>query len=80
MDFGHVVPYRDYIKWLAKQDKKAGLKYIYVGNILDDKHSNTYCPKCSSLLIKRSGYFTNIEKLENEKCKNCNEKIAGVWK
>ncbi len=60
--------------------KKAGLKYIYVGNILDDEHSGTYCPKCNSLLIKRSGYFTSIENIENGKCKKCNEKISGAWK
>ena len=59
--------------------KKAGLNYIYTGNILDDRHSNTYCPKCKSLLISRRGYFVNIENLENGKCKKCNEKIAGVW-
>ena len=60
--------------------KKAGLKYVYTGNILDDKHSNTYCPNCKTLLIKRSGFFSNIENIENGKCKKCNEKIAGVWK
>ncbi|MCH8328924.1 MAG: AmmeMemoRadiSam system radical SAM enzyme [Nanoarchaeota archaeon] len=60
--------------------EKAGLKYLYVGNIHDDKHSNTYCPKCKTLLIKRDGYFTSIENLKNGKCKKCSEKIAGVWK
>jgi len=60
--------------------KKAGLNYIYVGNILDDKHSNTYCPRCNTLLIKRSGFFASIENFENGICKKCNEKIAGIWK
>lgn len=60
--------------------KKAGINYVYTGNILDDEHSNTYCPKCNTLLIKRSGYFVEIENFENGKCKKCNEKIAGVWK
>lgn len=60
--------------------KKAGLKYPYVGNILDDKHSNTYCPECKTLLIKREGYFVGIENLKNGKCNKCSNKIAGVWK
>ena len=47
--------------------KKAGLNYVYTGNILDDEHSNTYCPKCNTLLIKRSGYFVEIENFENGK-------------
>jgi pyruvate formate lyase activating enzyme len=60
--------------------KKAGLNYVYTGNILDDEHSNTYCPKCNTLLIKRSGYSISIENIKNGKCLKCNEKIAGVWK
>ncbi|MFH0868266.1 MAG: AmmeMemoRadiSam system radical SAM enzyme [Candidatus Woesearchaeota archaeon] len=59
--------------------KKSGLNYIYVGNILDEKHSNTYCPKCNTLLIKRSGYSVRIENVKNEKCAKCSEKIPGVW-
>jgi pyruvate formate lyase activating enzyme len=60
--------------------KKSGLNYVYSGNIHNDKHSNTYCLKCKTLLIKRHGYFTNIENLKSGKCLNCSEKIAGVWK
>lgn len=60
--------------------KKAGLNYVYIGNIDDDERSNTYCPKCSSLLIKRNGYHTTIENFDNGICSKCNEKIAGVWK
>ena len=59
--------------------KKAGLKYVYVGNVADDEHRNTFCPKCSSELIKRS-YFAVIEnKLKNGKCFNCAFNIKGVW-
>ena len=60
--------------------KKSGLKYLYVGNVLDEEHSNTSCPNCNTLLIKRSGYSVNIENFENGTCKKCNEKIPGVWK
>ena len=60
--------------------KKSGLNYVYIGNIDGDERSNTYCPKCSSLLIKRNGYHIHIENFDNGKCLKCNEKIAGVWK
>ncbi len=60
--------------------KKAGLKYVYVGNILDDEHSGTHCPECNTLLIKRSGYFVEIKNLKDGKCKKCGSKIPGVWK
>lgn len=58
--------------------KKAGIKYVYGGNLREEV--NTYCPNCKSLLIKRIGYGVKIENLTKEgSCKNCNYKIAGVW-
>jgi pyruvate formate lyase activating enzyme len=61
--------------------KKAGLHYIYVGNILDPRHSSTYCPVCSELLIERIYYDTGIKNIDinTGKCKKCGEKIYGVW-
>lgn len=62
--------------------KKAGLKYIYVGNVYDPERSSTYCPKCNELLVLRNAYFIEIKNmdLEKGKCKKCGEKIYGVWK
>ncbi len=36
--------------------KDNGIEYIYIGNIISDKSSNTYCPKCGKELIKRRIY------------------------
>lgn len=36
--------------------RKAGLHYVYVGNVHDDEGESTHCPACSSTLIGRSGY------------------------
>lgn len=36
--------------------KRAGLNYIYVGNIWNNEHESTYCPQCGALVIKRLGY------------------------
>jgi pyruvate formate lyase activating enzyme len=60
---------------------KAGLKYIYVGNVSDAQRSSTYCPKCMSLLIRRLGYDVSVTNLNltTGRCKNCREKIYGVW-
>jgi pyruvate formate lyase activating enzyme len=33
--------------------KKAGLKYVYLGNMPFNEFNDTYCPKCSRLVIKR---------------------------
>lgn len=60
--------------------KRAGLQYVYVGNIIDEERSRTKCPKCDTILITRHGYSVEIMNMKNGKCLNCREKIAGVWK
>ena len=35
--------------------KKAGLNYVYLGNIPGHDFENTYCPNCNKLLVKRFG-------------------------
>jgi pyruvate formate lyase activating enzyme len=45
----------------AKEIAKSRLDYVYVGNIEPDDSSNTYCPSCKKLLIKRCGYDVSIE-------------------
>lgn len=39
-----------------KIGKEAGLKYVYTGNILGLPTEDTFCPKCNSLMINRTGY------------------------
>ena len=59
--------------------KKAGLKYVYTGNVIDNTFSNTYCHKCNHLLIRRVGYNTIIEDFEKGKCNKCAAIIPGIW-
>lgn len=58
--------------------KKAGLKFIYVGNVVAGEKENTNCPKCNTLLIERSGYKIRVAKGFKGVCK-CGEVIEGVW-
>jgi pyruvate formate lyase activating enzyme len=58
---------------------KTGLHYVYVGNIGNSEGSNTYCPECKSLLIKRSWYDNQILNMDHGKCKNCGMIVAGVF-
>ena len=57
--------------------RKKGLNYVYLGNVSTEKGSQTICPACGNILIKRSGFYTEIIGLKNKKniCKKCNEKI-----
>ncbi len=59
---------------------KAGLNYVYAGNILNRETSTTFCPSCKKSLIIRQGFFILENRIKNGKCPYCNEKIAGVWK
>ncbi len=59
--------------------KKAGLKYVYVGNVLNNKYESTYCSRCGKKLISRNWHEVEILNFKNGQCGNCGEKIKGVW-
>jgi len=59
--------------------RKAGLKYVYAGNIPGESE-NTLCPVCKELLIERQGYKVMRNSVINGHCSKCNAKLAGVWK
>ncbi len=58
---------------------KAGLHYVYIGNVPGHPGENTYCPSCRKMVIKRAGYSVTELNLKNGKCKFCGEKIGGIW-
>ncbi|MDH2900142.1 MAG: AmmeMemoRadiSam system radical SAM enzyme [archaeon] len=52
--------------------KKAGLNYVYVGNIPGNPYNHTYCPGCSEKAIERDGFTITGWNLDNKyNCKNC---------
>ncbi|MEK6845669.1 MAG: AmmeMemoRadiSam system radical SAM enzyme, partial [Nanoarchaeota archaeon] len=63
-----------------KIGKEAGLAYVYLGNVPDEKYNSTYCPKCNNLLIRRRGFHATMEGMKKGKCNNCDYVIKGVWK
>jgi len=60
----------------AKEAKRIGLKYVYVGNVPGHNWENTYCPKCGEMLIERVGFDVRSNLLK-EKCKSCGTKLNG---
>lgn len=58
---------------------KAGLNFVYTGNLPDKDGDSTFCPSCKRLLIERIGFYVNKNNMINGKCQFCNEKIPGVW-
>lgn len=69
--------------------EKAGIKYVYIGNIPDLHGENTSCPVCGHRLVDREGYLVkqNDIKINPEDknpfrkglCRYCGEVISGVW-
>ncbi|HDK41253.1 MAG TPA: AmmeMemoRadiSam system radical SAM enzyme, partial [Nitrospirae bacterium] len=58
---------------------KAGLKYVYEGNVPGEGGENSYCPNCGELIIKRFGYQIKENKMIDSKCFKCGNKIEGVF-
>lgn len=58
----------------------AGLRYVYIGNVMGDEGTSTYCPRDGTLLIGRSGLVVTHDGLTPQgRCPTCNEPIPGVW-
>jgi len=57
--------------------RKAGIKYVYTGNVNDLRHQSTYCARCDGLLIERNWYELGEYQLENNRCQHCGGEVAG---
>jgi pyruvate formate lyase activating enzyme len=55
--------------------KKAGLKFIYVGNVPGHRNETTICYSCGKTVIERFGYRTEITGLEGSHCRFCGAEL-----
>jgi pyruvate formate lyase activating enzyme len=55
--------------------RKAGLKYVYAGNLPAGRYENTYCPNCGALAIERSGFSSRQEGLSGGRCRKCDQDL-----
>lgn len=59
--------------------KEAGIRYVYLGNVLGDPTENTYCYNCNELLIERSGFSVRNAKITHKStCPKCDSVIDGI--
>lgn len=61
------------------EGKKAGLDFVYMGNLQNTQYENTYCPHCKKLLIERDGMRVKSSSFSGI-CNYCGKVIPGVWK
>ncbi|MFC2014817.1 AmmeMemoRadiSam system radical SAM enzyme [Chloroflexota bacterium] len=55
--------------------QKAGLKFIYAGNVPGHSSESTTCYSCGKLNIERFGYQTTVSGLDGSKCRNCGAEL-----
>ncbi len=58
---------------------KAGLKYVYTGNVPGESTEKTFCDQCDHLLIDRWGFYVQNNRIKNGKCPECGAAVDGVW-
>ena len=66
------------VKRAREIGKKAGLRYVYIGNVPGEEGENTYCHNCGNLLIRRVGFSSSIKGLKDGKCARCGTPMTGV--
>jgi pyruvate formate lyase activating enzyme len=55
--------------------KKAGLKFVYLGNVPGHDRENTICYSCNKVVIQRAGYFTQVINIDGSKCGFCGAEL-----
>lgn len=59
---------------------KAGLQFVYTGNVHDPAGGTTFCPHCRSAVIVRDWYEILAYELDDEgRCLHCHSKIPGRY-
>ena len=51
--------------------RRAGLKFVYTGNVPGHNGENTRCYQCGNVAVQRTGYSIKRSGLTGSKCKNC---------
>ncbi len=59
--------------------RKAGLRYVYTGNVPGEDGESTFCYECNALLIKRYGFQIIQNNLSNNTCPDCSAVIDGIF-
>ncbi|MEM1297079.1 MAG: AmmeMemoRadiSam system radical SAM enzyme, partial [Verrucomicrobiota bacterium] len=58
---------------------EVGVRYAYVGNVLNLAEQSTYCPGCGEVLIERDHYTLGKFHLHDGQCLSCGFEISGVF-
>ncbi len=59
--------------------KKAGLNYVYLGNVDNYHKESTYCTNCGKIIIERERYIIKNKLKDKNKCPYCEQILTGVF-
>lgn len=57
--------------------RRAGLKHVYAGNVINGHECSTLCPDCGTPLVNREGFSVQVNTRFHGSCPECGCKIAG---
>ena len=55
--------------------RKAGLKFVYAGNVPGHRSESTICYSCGKPVVERFGYQTEVVGLDGSRCKYCGAEL-----
>jgi len=55
--------------------RRAGLKFIYAGNVSGHQSESTRCYNCGKVNVRRLGYQTEVTGLDGSKCRFCGAEL-----
>ncbi|HEX9934863.1 MAG TPA: AmmeMemoRadiSam system radical SAM enzyme, partial [bacterium] len=58
---------------------RAGLRFVYTGNLPGDEGESTVCWNCKKPLVERLGFQVLKNRIIEGKCIQCGTRIAGIW-
>lgn len=59
--------------------KKAGISYVYIGNLADTGYEHTCCPHCHRTVVERDGFQIIHNRVTDGQCSFCGTPLPGVW-
>ncbi|MEW6710067.1 MAG: radical SAM protein, partial [Candidatus Riflebacteria bacterium] len=62
-----------------KEALRAGLQYVYTGNLPGHEGNHTYCPKCGNIVVERLSFSVLKNNHDHGKCNKCGFMLHGKW-
>ena len=57
----------------------AGLKHVYIGNVMGHQGETTCCAACGVDLILRTGFTVTANRIKDGRCGSCGAVVEGRW-